>query len=315
MSDTHGALAGDRTTTGPPSSAAAPPLPPPPPPLAPAAGAPRTNAVCPVPSCGEGVRRFEEGPATVVAHLQAKHLLSEVPAAVVADLNLAPCPHCGRGYRNVRGRRGLTSLVAHAAQCRQNPRRRRARAARLLPTPAPRPAGAAAPAGAASPSAPTEGTERYLTTPAEWLTAREAFLSRVTPDEASWPFLVASGARTLQHVPAALLRAWRLLGAEALEWVRTDPARPQTWLWLLLLPSLLLHEPCPPHPGAPPAPQPTRAERAALMVDGSFSAALDARNAGIWRPAARAPPPPAPPPSAAAPAPPPPPPPSPSRPG
>lgn len=112
-----------------------------------------------------------------MARLLAKHLLSELPAAVAADLQLTPCPRCGLVDHTVRGRRGLTSLVAHADKYRHNQLRRHARAASPLPTPAPRPAGAAAPIDAATASFPTENTKRYLAACAECMTAGEAFLA------------------------------------------------------------------------------------------------------------------------------------------
>ncbi|GAB0498621.1 hypothetical protein MMPV_009967 [Pyropia vietnamensis] len=91
---------------------------------------------------------------------------------------------------------------------------------------------------------------------AAWARARGAFLRDSAPADAAWPSLVASGARTLVHVPAALLGAWRRLYADALDW----------------------------RDGTEPAAALSHAARATALLAGDFRIALGDRNAGIWRP-------------------------------
>ncbi|KAK1867171.1 hypothetical protein I4F81_009680 [Pyropia yezoensis] len=122
---------------------------------------------------------------------------------------------------------------------------------------------------------------------AAWARARGAFLRASAPTDAAWPSLVASGARTSVHVPAALLGAWRRLFADALDWVWREPTQRHAWLWLLLLPSLALHSPTPAVPqraDADPTAALSHAARATALLDGDFAGALGDRNAGIWRP-------------------------------
>ncbi|GAB0496974.1 hypothetical protein MMPV_008296 [Pyropia vietnamensis] len=122
---------------------------------------------------------------------------------------------------------------------------------------------------------------------AAWARARGAFLRDSAPADAAWPPLVASGARTLVHVPAALLGAWRRLYADALDWVWREPTQRHAWLWLLLLPSLALHSPTTAvsqRDGTEPAAALSHAARATALLAGDFRVALGDRNAGIWRP-------------------------------
>ncbi|GAB0498702.1 hypothetical protein MMPV_010049 [Pyropia vietnamensis] len=85
-------------------------------------------------------------------------------------------------------------------------------------------------------------------------------------------------------VPAALLPAWRRLMAEALDWARTEPEREHAWLWLLLLASMLLHQPSASSLPARRGACDSHAARAVAVLAGEFGAALAARDAGIWRP-------------------------------
>jgi len=84
-------------------------------------------------------------------------------------------------------------------------------------------------------------------------------------------------------VPTALCGAWGALAADALDWVRRQPEHGKAWLWLLLLPSLLLHAPVRAPADAPDRPRPplSHANRAAAVLRGDFVAALADRNAGI----------------------------------
>jgi len=87
-------------------------------------------------------------------------------------------------------------------------------------------------------------------------------------------------------VPDALVGAWRALAVDALHWVRRQPHHGRAWLWLLLLPSLLLHAPCSAPADASDRPRPPvpRKARAAALMRGDFVSALADRNAGVWRP-------------------------------
>jgi len=119
-----------------------------------------------------------------------------------------------------------------------------------------------------------------------WTRRRNAFLCRVAPDDASWRPLVASGARTANHVASSMDAAWSALMADALGWWGREPGQKLATLWVLLLPSLALHVPTRP-PSAKAAAQLSLAERAAALLNGDFVAALSDRNAGVWRVGAR----------------------------
>jgi len=216
-------------------------------------------------------------------HLARAHVVGEedLPPAAAALYGVAGCRWCQRAYRSARGPRGRSSLSAHEALCRGNPRRQRSRAA-----PAPAAAGAATPAEDAA-----DAADLFAADHSAWVATRSAFLQRVAPADADWAPLVASGARTAKHVPSALLGAWRVLAADALDWVRREPEHARAWLWLLLLPTLLLHSPARAPADAPDRPRPPllHAERAAVVMRGDFIAALADRNAGVWRPGWRRP--------------------------
>jgi len=181
--------------------------------------------------------------ALSLIHLLSAHVTSKLPAAAVAALGLAPCSWCSRPYRAVRGRHRQSSLASHEAQCPLNPRgHRRGRDAAAADTAPTRPSVVARTQGAAGPGA---AADLFSADPPAWARGCDAFFLRVTPAGASWAPLVASGARTLHHVPSALLGAWQSLGAADLDWVRRKPDRQSAWLSLMLLPSLLLHFPVP----------------------------------------------------------------------
>ena len=193
--------------------------------------------VCPTTGCSTWLSApLVDQPS--LTHLRSARITSELPAAVVAEQGLAPGRWCSRPYRAVRGWYGQSSLASHEAQCRLNPRgRRRGREA------------TAADVAPAQPRAPTQSTasagmsaraDLFSADPPAWARARDAFLLRVAPAGASRAPLVESGARTPQHVPSALLGAWRSLAADALDWVRRKPERQAAWLWLMLCPSLPL---------------------------------------------------------------------------
>ncbi|GAB0497286.1 hypothetical protein MMPV_008615 [Pyropia vietnamensis] len=244
-------------------------------------GEPGPPSACPVAGC-RVLLRGDIANRGGLAHLSLAHVIGEVPAEVATALGLGGCRWCGRPYRSQRGPRGRSSLSAHEALCRLNPRRQRARAAPV-----------------AAPSADGwrcahcccggGGTALFFADPPAWAAARAAFLRRVAPAGADWAPLVASGARTAAHVPAALLRAWRVLATDSLDWVRREPEQQHAWLWLLLLPSLLLHTPSTAPAGAPDAPRPPLLlpARAEAVLNGEFSTALADRNAGVWRPSWR----------------------------
>ena len=75
------------------------------------------------------------------------------------------------------------------------------------------------------------------------------------------------------------------MGADALAWARRALEEPLAWLWVLLLPSILLHYPA---QGATTSSAPLpHAARAAAVFSGDFSSALADRDAGVWRSAIR----------------------------
>ncbi|GAB0494469.1 hypothetical protein MMPV_005762 [Pyropia vietnamensis] len=253
-------------------------------------GEPGPPSACPVAGC-RVLLRGDIANRGGLAHLSLAHVIGEVPEEVATALGLGGCRWCGRPYRSQRGPRGRSSLSAHEALCRLNPRRQRARAAPVAtPSADGGTAGDAAEAGAAPTAAAAGGgTALFFADPPAWAAARAAFLRRVAPAGADWAPLVASGARTAAHVPAALLRAWRVLATDSLDWVRREPEQQHAWLWLLLLPSLLRHTPSTAPAGAPDAPRPPLLlpARAEAVLNGEFSTALADRNAEVWRPSWR----------------------------
>jgi len=61
--------------------------------------------VCPAARCSTWLSApLVDQPSLI--HLRSAHVTSELPAAVVAELGLAPCRWCSRPYRAVRGRCG-----------------------------------------------------------------------------------------------------------------------------------------------------------------------------------------------------------------
>lgn len=241
---------------------------------------------CPATGCAAQVQGGTDGDALLL-HLR-RHTMREVPAAVAARLHLLACPHCDRPFRGRTGARGRSSHSSHVSQCAQNPRRRLARPATVA---APAPAASAATPRSAGGGTGGERSDLFDSDFAAWRRQREDFLRAAAPDASAWPALVAAGARTMDCVPAALLPAWRRLMAEALDWARTEPEREHAWLWLLLLPSLLLHQPSASSLPARRAACVTHAVRAASLLGGQFEAALADRDGGVWRPLTDPPPP------------------------
>jgi len=225
------------------------------------------------------------------AHFARAHTIYEMREKA-AELGLGGCRYCQRAYRTARNR-GRSSLSAHEALCDGNPRRQQVVAARAaaaaaaaaVAAPAAGAAAAAAPAAGGAAADPGDVADLFEVDHAAWVAARAAFLQRVAPAAADWAPLVASGARTTKHVPTALLGAWRALAADALDWVRRQPEHARAWLWLLLLPSLVLHAPAraPADAADRPLPPLSHADRAAAVLRGDFVAALADRNAGVWR--------------------------------
>ena len=247
--------------------------------------------VCPCADCEVGLPGGV-GSRMGLTHLHQRHLLRDVPAATAAEHQLAGCRWCHRPFRSVRGRTGRSSLTAHEAQCAGNPRKRFAReaaaaavrrgtaaaaaegssaaggAVRGGPTAASAVRGAAAaaatgptngvvasaPAGGGPGGQGGEADRLFSSSFSAWTRRREDFLRRVAPTPDDWAPLVASGARTAAHVPSALGGAWSALMADALEWVGREPGQRHAWLWLLLLPSLLLHVPVADRAGDSPPP-------------------------------------------------------------
>jgi len=252
---------------------------------APAAGAAAAVAglePCPVAGCKvvlpDGIRSTRGYPLLARAHVVGS---ADLTASLAAAYGLEKCRWCQRPFRSARGRGGRGSLSSHEALCSVNPRRQRARAA---PAAVPAAGGAAAASAAASEAG--DAADLFEVYHAAWVQARAAFMQRAAPAAAEWVPLVTSGARTAKHVPTAPLGAWHVLSADTLDWVLREPEDARAWLWLLLLPSLVLHTPsCAPAkaPDRPHTP-PSYADRVAAVLRGDFVAALTDRNAGVWRP-------------------------------
>ena len=236
--------------------------------------------MCPVAN-GSVFLRGALGDAAGLKHLRRAHVIFDVPTKAVAELELARCRWCDAPLLTARTRGGRTSLAAHEVACLVNPRRRL--------RPAPSPAAAGVGRGAASPgvegrdraSAQAAVTDLFSSNRCAWERARRTFLVAIPATAAGWAPFVASAARTLSSPPPALRRAWRLLGADALAWALWLPEQPLAWLWVLLLPTLLLYHPA---PGAAASAAPlTHSARAAALLSGDFAAALADRDAGVRR--------------------------------
>ena len=256
--------------------AAAPGAPPGGVPAAPAAEA----ALCPATGCTvvlpDGVRSRRG-----YALLRGAHVVGDLPPGVAAEYGLAGCRWRQRLFRSARGRGERSSLASHESRCAGNPHRFLPRAAAAA-APA-----AAPPPGAGAPAPDAGGVDSlFVGDHAAWVCARGQCLQRVAPAGAPWAPLIASGARTVAHAQGAVVGAWRALAADALDWVRRQPAHSGAWLWLLLFPSLLLHAPCRTPADAPDRPQPPlpHKARAAALMRADFVATLADRNAGVWRP-------------------------------
>ena len=236
--------------------------------------------VCPVDACGVVLPSAIGDTPGLSNHLRA-HVIADVPAMAVADLGLAGCAWGDAPFHTARPRTGRSPLVAHEAVCRANPRWNLRLAAPRTPaggrpgSPSP---GAAGDAGA---SARAETPNLLGSDRAAWERARRGFLAAVPATADGWAPFVASSARTLPSPPPALRRAWQLLGADALSWALRAPDKPLAWLWVLLLPTLLLHHPAP--AGAALHAPLTYAARAAAIFAGEFAVALADRDAGVWR--------------------------------
>ena len=213
-------------------------------------------------------------------NLARAHVVGEedLPPLAAALYGVAGCRWCQRAYRSARGPRGRSSLSAHEALCRGNPRSQRSRAA----------AAPAAARGAAPADDAADAADLFAADYSASVAARSAFLQRVAPADAGWAPMVASGARTAKHMPSALLEAWRVLAVDALDWVRREPEHARALLWPLLLPSLLLHSPAraPADELDRPRPPLMHAERAAVVLRGDLIAA---RRPGWRRPVGETP--------------------------
>ena len=221
------------------------------------------------------------GDAAGLKHLRRAHVLLDVPAKEVAELQLAGCRWCDTPLRTTRTRGSRASLAAHVVACLLNPRRW------LRPAPSTAAAGVGqgetlpGVAGRDRPSSPAAATDLFASDLSAWERARRTFLATIPATAAGWAPFVASPARTLPAPPPALRRAWQLLGADALARARRAPEQPLAWLWVLLLPSLLLHHPAP--SAAVTAAPLTHSARAAALLSGDFEAALADREVCIWR--------------------------------
>ncbi|GAB0497290.1 hypothetical protein MMPV_008621 [Pyropia vietnamensis] len=222
-------------------------------------GEPGPPSACPVAGC-RVLLRGDIANRGGLAHLSLAHVIGEVPAEVATALGWEGAAGAG-GHRP---QRGLPPVAAPSADGGT--------------------AGDAAAAGAAPTAAAAGGTALFFADPLPGLRRARPFCG-VAPAGA----LGAAGGvwrrRTAAHVPAALLRALRVLATDSLDWVRREPEQQHAWLWLQPRPpssSTPLHGPA----GAPDAPRPPLLPpaRSEAVLNGEFSTAPADRNAGVWRP-------------------------------
>ena len=69
------------------------------------------------------------GDAPGLRHLRRAPVIQDVPAVTLGELGLAGCGWCAAPFRTARPRTGVSSLAAHEARCRADPRRRHRRSA------------------------------------------------------------------------------------------------------------------------------------------------------------------------------------------
>jgi len=106
---------------------------------------------CPVAECARHVKAATDK-APLALHLTRCHVLSEVPAATVPELKLAPCPRCGQPYRAQKPRLVSSPLAVHVRKCAAGDAVQVAAAA-PPPPPAPPPSAAGGPVDATTASA------------------------------------------------------------------------------------------------------------------------------------------------------------------
>jgi len=109
---------------------------------------------CPVAECARRVKKAADK-APLALHLARSHLFSEVPAATVREMKLAPCPRCRQPYRAQKPRSGSSPLAVHVRKCKAGDAVPVAAAA-PPPPPAPPPSASGAPADVTT--APAAGT-------------------------------------------------------------------------------------------------------------------------------------------------------------
>jgi len=197
------------------------------------------RSACPMDACGVALSSTI-GDTPGLKNLRRAHVIADVPAVTVADLGLAGCAWCDAPFP-----KGRSPLLAHEAACRANPRWSLCLAAQSSAAGG-RP-GSASPGstGDADASTRVEAPNLFGLDRAAWERARRGFLTAFPAAAYGWAPFVASSARSLPSPLLALRRAWRLLGADDLAWALWGPDPLLAWLWLLLLPTLLLQHPAP----------------------------------------------------------------------
>jgi len=108
---------------------------------------------CPVAECARRVRAAPDV-APLAPHLARCHLFSEVPAATVREMKLAPCPRCRKPYRAQQPRSGSSPLAVHVQKCQVGA----VSDAAAAPPPPPAPPPSASGAPAVVTTAPTAGS-------------------------------------------------------------------------------------------------------------------------------------------------------------
>ena len=192
-----------------------------------------TRTCCFVPGCTTTLRGTV-APRKLPAHLARTHTLAAIPQPWVTAMRLGGCRYRGRAYRTPLDGRRQTSLRRHEERCVVQRPAADPDTDTAGPPPPPDAAGGATShagdaanvaataktsdraAGDARAPPPSPNHQRFSRDPREWARRRASFLLLQPPTPEAWPALVASGARTADHVAASLLPAWRQLGGDAL---------------------------------------------------------------------------------------------------
>ena len=232
---------------------------------------------------------------TLPTHLGQRHKLAKLPAVWVAELELAGCRNFQTPYRTVRDGAGLNSLTRKEARFKEKKaavdkavvaaegeaaaRTASGNAGTVPPSteaPATGRGGVEARVGVAAPQEVFNGRQRVSA-------AALRYCPVEAPTHSQWPFLMALSAYAVDHIDASLLPAWRQPLSEALACVQLKLRDAPGRMWLLTLPSVVLHVPfLTLSRGMRPSPM-FRTALIAMLLDRNFAAALRSSSVCVWR--------------------------------